>query len=119
MSCINIHTEKVNNPCLSSIISRIGEGIKVRVNNFFIPHSVLVNDCAEHINATCDVHLPKTVSVTDIINKHLNVRCSIICSLSEVIEFLKVTPSDIQWITDDMGVFYEVESNVDWIIVTS
>ncbi len=49
----------------------------------------------------------------------LKVRASIVCSISEVVDFLRVTPTEIQWITDDMGVFFDVESNVDWIIVTS
>ena len=40
-------------------------------------------------------------------------------SVSEMVDFLRVTPTEIQWITDDMGVFFDVESNVDWIIVTS
>jgi hypothetical protein len=120
MSCVNAHTEDVVGSCLSATTSRIGEGIKARANNLFAPQSVSVTDCARnHIEAICDVYLPKSVSVTDVIKRHLGVRCSIVCSLSEVVEFLNVTPADIQWITDDMGVFYEVESNVDWIIVTS
>lgn len=120
MSCINVHTKDVVGSCLSATITRIGEGIKARADNLFGPLSVSVTDCVnKHIDAVCDVYLPKSVSVVDSIKKHLSVRCSIICSLSEVIEFLNVTPADIQWITDDMGVFYEVESNVDWIIVTS
>lgn len=41
---------------------------------------------------------------------------SIICSLSEFIEILKVSPEEVQWITDDVGVFYEVESNIEWIV---
>jgi hypothetical protein len=97
----------------------VGDGIKARAN-VFAPKAVSVTDCIkEHITAFCDAYLPNPVSVVDSIKKHLNARCSVICSLAEVIEFLNVTPSDIQWITDDVGVFYEVESNVDWIVVTS
>lgn len=119
MQCINVHTEDAVGSCLSISLSRIGDGIKARAN-VFAPKSVSVADCIkEHITAFCDAYLPNPVSVVDSIKKHLNARCSVICSLAEVIEFLNVTPSDIQWITDDVGVFYEVESNVDWIVVTS
>ena len=52
-------------------------------------------------------------------DKHIGVRCSIVCTLSEVVGYISVTPKEIQWITDDVGVFFDVESNVDWIIVTS
>ena len=49
--------------------------------------------------------------------EQLKVRCSIVCSLAEVEDYLEVTPAEIQWITDDMGVFYDVESNVEWKII--
>lgn len=49
----------------------------------------------------------------------INVSCSIICSLDQINEWMEVTPSEIQWITNDVGVFFEVRSNVDWVIVKS
>lgn len=99
MACINVHTEDTHESCLSLSVTRVcGGGINVHINH-----------------ATPPLH----VSTIDSIKKHLNVRTSIVCSLSEVVDFLRVTPAEIQWITDDMGVFYDVESNVDWIIVTS
>ena len=45
-------------------------------------------------------------------------RCSIVCSLAHVADFLEITPTEIQWITDDIGVFFDVQSNVEWIITT-
>lgn len=53
------------------------------------------------------------------IGERLSVKCSIVCTLVQIKEWLNVTPAEIQWITDDIGVFYDVESNVDWIVVTS
>lgn len=48
-----------------------------------------------------------------------DLKCSIVCTLEEVMPYLEVSPQEIQWITDDAGVFFDVESNVEWIIVTS
>lgn len=98
MSCISPHIQDTVGSCLSATISRIGDGIRVSVQSITEPIGVLLSDAVE---------------------KHLRVRCSIVCSLSEITDYLNVTPKDIQWITDDMGVFFDVESNVDWIIVTS
>ena len=50
------------------------------------------------------------------IGSNLIVRCSVVCSLSEFAKWLNVSPSEVQWITDDVGVFYDVKSNVEWII---
>lgn len=84
--------------CLSATISRVGSGMSVDI----------------------DKATPSFLATAvDTIKKHLSVRTSIVCSLSEMVDFLRVTPTEIQWITDDMGVFFDVESNVDWIIVTS
>lgn len=98
MACVNIHMQNVIGSCLSATISRVGGGLSVDIDKATPPF---------------------LVSAVDTIKKHLSVRTSIVCSLSEVVDFLRVTPTEIQWITDDMGVFYDVESNVDWIIVTS
>ena len=48
----------------------------------------------------------------------MKARCSIVCSLKELPKYLNVSPSEIQWISQDYGVIYDVESNVEWIIVT-
>lgn len=89
--------EDVMGSCLSATISRVGSGISARIHNLCPSLGVSVVDSEKHIKA----------------------RCSIVCSLSEVVAYISVTPKDIQWITDDMGVFYDVESNVEWTIVIS
>lgn len=49
----------------------------------------------------------------------LNILFSIVCSVAEIGNYLQVSPKDIQWITEDTGVIYDVKSNVNWIITTN
>lgn len=50
------------------------------------------------------------------IASHIKAQCSVICELADVGKYLDVTPVDIQWITDDLGVFFDIESNVEWVV---
>lgn len=120
MACINAHMEDVTGSCLSATISRIGNGINARIQNVMGSClSATISRVGSGISARIQNFCSTLgVSVADS-EKHIKVRCSIVCTLSEVVGYINVTPKDIQWITDDMGVFYDVESNVDWIIVTS
>ena len=52
------------------------------------------------------------------LTSRLKAQCSIVCKLAELGKYLEVTPADVQWITDDIGVFFDVESNVEWIVIT-
>lgn len=92
---------------ISGKVSRVGETPTIDISRVLqmvqakieiIGNSLLANitDCGERLRA----------------------RCSVICSLSDVY-YLNVSPDEIQWITDDVGVVFEVESNVEWIIVNS
>ena len=57
------------------------------------------------------------VEVNDVAKDgHLVARFGVICTVEAVNDYLNVTPADIQWITDDIGVFYNVEANVNWIV---
>lgn len=47
----------------------------------------------------------------------LDVACRMICSVSDLAAWLRVTPEEVQWITDDMGVYFDVVSNVEWTVV--
>lgn len=49
-------------------------------------------------------------------NNHLHVHCGIVCSLGSKF-YMRVSPTDIQWITPDCGIVYAVESNVNWEII--
>ena len=54
-----------------------------------------------------------------LLRENLKVRCSIVCSLAEMVEYLKVSPEEVQWITDEVGVFFDVRSNVEWKVINS
>lgn len=62
--------------------------------------------------------IPKFNAACSLIGERLKTTVGIVCTLSEVKKWLKVSPQEIQWITDDMGVYYDVVSNVEWIVVT-
>lgn len=51
------------------------------------------------------------------LHKPLDVACRLICSVSDLANWLRVTPEEVQWITDDMGVYFDVVSNVEWTVV--
>ena len=57
---------------------------------------------------------PLGLSVVDS-TPHLNLACDVVCSLENTV-WLRVTPEEVQWITDDIGVFYDVESNTSWTV---
>ena len=95
MSCINIDIRMMNEPLILST-ERIG-GIFTSVS--------LVGE-------------PLKISILDAI-LHPKVRCSIVCSIKELKNYLKVSPEDVQWITPEYGILYTVESDMDWIIVTN
>lgn len=65
--------------------------------------------------------LPITLASTNIsrADKPITVSCSVVCSIKELKNYLKVSPNDVQWITSDVGVIYNVESDMDWVIVTN
>lgn len=54
---------------------------------------------------------------TSRLNLPLDIDCRLVCSLSDLTAWLRVTPEEVQWITDDMGVYFDVVSNVEWTVV--
>lgn len=46
-----------------------------------------------------------------LIDKHLNLTCGIVCTIADI-HYLRVSPSDVQWITPDIGVVYQVTSDM-------
>ena len=120
MSCLNVHIDDAIGSCISANIHRIGGGIDVHIHDAINAYlSASISRIGNGISANIHNLTPTAVgSVTDL-GKHISARCSIVCSLLNVIEYINVTPDEIQWITDDLGVFFDVESNTDWIIVTS
>lgn len=95
MGCLNVRVTALHEQ-LGCIVTRIGEGIKVLANRVGEPLKVLSTDIAEH----------------------LAVRCNIVCTLGDL-HYINVSPEEVQWITDDIGIVYTVESDTNWIIVTA
>lgn len=80
---------------ITAVVSRIGEGLKA-------------------VGGMVGELIKVTASET---SERLQIRCGVVCSVSDYF-YLNVSPADVQWITDDVGVFFEVESNVEWRVLT-
>lgn len=93
MSCLNITVTNMSSP-LQVVAERLG-GIVLAV----IKSSNALN-----------------CSISDkLIDKHLKLTCGVVCTIADI-HYLRVSPSDVQWITPDIGVVYQVTSDTDWII---
>lgn len=90
---------------ISPLITKVNEGLICKVRRL------------NELLAKCFIRGERISIDVKCTHKPLNVKCNIVCTLKEVINRLSVTPSDIQWITPDYGIMYEVESNTDWIII--
>ena len=96
--------------CLSVNITKATEDFRVGVQRIGAQMSAYVEKTTPTlsvVNATCSL-----------IRERLKASVSIVCTLSEAKKWLEVSPLEVQWITDDMGVYYDVVSNVEWIITT-
>lgn len=57
------------------------------------------------------------ITIEDKHSNHLRVSCGIVCDVNDTGgKYLDVSPDEIQWITEDIGVIYTVYSNTDWEI---
>lgn len=104
MSCLNVRVSRIGDG-LGSQGSYAGERLKVRVSLVKKALSSIASDVSPHLKAKASR-----------IGNALVVKCSVVCSLSEFTKWLNVSPSEVQWITDETGVFYDIRSNVEWII---
>lgn len=48
--------------------------------------------------------------------RHLDLSCSLVCEVPGQI-FLRVSPQEVQWVTVNETITYNVESNIDWNII--
>lgn len=94
MSCLNVAIKKLGES-LALMIKRIG-GIAVEIHRYDKPIIVTASEASNH----------------------LKVVCGIVCSVADL-HYLRVSPQEVQWITPDEGVIYNVESDTDWIVLTS
>ena len=47
--------------------------------------------------------------------KPIQISFGLVCSTEELV-YMNVSPETVQWLTPDMGIIYEVTSNVNWQI---
>ena len=104
--------------CLSVNISRATDGLEVEMRKVAGGDmDVEITKASPSLNVALSI-IPKFNVACSLIGERLKATVGIVCTLSEVKEWLKVSPQEVQWITDDMGVYYDVVSNVEWIVVT-
>lgn len=120
MSCVEVNVKPIQQSIKGHCtVTRLGEGIKANINKLGQELKASIKNIGESIFINVS-ELSERIHATVLnTSSGLKVKCSIICALEDVGHYLEVTPADVQWITDDMGIFYDVESNVEWIIVTS
>ena len=106
MGCLKATVIHQDDPIISNV-ERIGGGITALINAIETNFKAIVNRSGGQLKA-----------ITEYTHKCLSVNVSVVCSLSDFY-YMEVSPAEIQWITDDMGVFFDVESNVNWIITTN
>lgn len=110
MACIKPKASVTDPGCMKVSVTRLAaEGLKAVVSRLGDSLDAFVQRVAGQELA---------VSVSRLASEGLKVRCGLVCSVAEV-RYLNVSPEEVQWITDDIGVFYNIESNTDWIVVTS
>ena len=100
--------------CLNASITRIGKGIVASLTDVathLLPSIRYKGGIIARVKSNTE---GIKVSANDIA-KHLNARVGIVCSLNKE-EYLRVSPNEIQWITDNVGVFFDVESNTNWLV---
>lgn len=102
MSCINVKINRISNSPIFEV-TRIGESIESTI-------TPLINSLKVCIPQIEELH----INIKSYINK-IKTNFSIVCSINDT-PYLKVSPEDIQWISPDYYVVYEVKSNTDWTI---
>lgn len=118
MACINGTVTNVSNGVNASVVN-LGGVLTAAYQQGYEHAKVSVNNLNPLIQATANRVGEELTANASILGQRLTGTVSIICSLADFVAILKVSPDEIQWITDDMGVFFEVESNVEWIVLTS
>lgn len=111
MGCINVKTSTNNRGI--NVIFNVNKPITVAVTPFVCNYNVECS-CTKGINVTTNIVPISNIIVTPHING-ISVKCGIVCSLADVI-YVRVSPQEIQWITEDEVIVYNVESNTNWII---
>ena len=116
MNCLDVILS-----CLSTsanlVVNRIGQSLDIAIdrcgNNIAVGIERLCSSLGVNIERYGNNLIANANDVLQ--NKHLNVTFGIVCNIGE--PYLRVSPSEVQWITSDEIIFYDVESNVNWQII--
>ena len=114
MACINVSVQTFS-PSIDVMLTTMRENLRV-YNRTDEQVKASVSSVGKSIKATSSLKRDKLSVSAARLGERFKATVSIICSLAEFVAFLEVSPDEIQWITDDLGVYYEVKSNVEWII---
>lgn len=101
--------------CLSILVGRIANDLNVscKIASETTRVSLLLDH--DNLNISCKI-TPDATSVSIVrIPSDLNITFGIVCSLADVL-YLDVSPNDVQWITEDTVIMYNVSSNTSWVI---
>lgn len=118
MACINGTVTNLSNGLYASV-ENLGGVLTAAYQQGYEQAEVTVTNLNPLIYATTNRVGEEMTADTSRLGDRLTGTVTMICSLADFVAILKVSPDEIQWITDDMGVFFEVESNVEWIVLTS
>lgn len=98
-------------------VDRVGENIATKVADVSYRLMVSAEDSKEHLHVSMTNEVCETNGClkTQVERRTMPmvVTLGIVCTRSEI-ALIEVTPEDVQWITPDMGVVYEVTSRVSW-----
>lgn len=111
MGCINVKVS--TNEKGINVTSKVTKPIDIVVTPF-ICNCDIECTCQGGINVTTHIMPISNINVAPKISS-INIKCGIVCSLADVL-FIKVSPQEVQWITDNDVIVYNVESNTNWII---
>ena len=111
MGCINVKVSTNNSGI--NVTSEVNKPIAVVVIPFICNCNVECS-CTNGINVITQIIPVSNAHVTPKINS-INVKCGLVCSLADVL-YVRVSPQEVQWITEDEVIVYNVESNTNWII---
>lgn len=92
---------------ITASASRVGEGVNVWLSRVSKGISVSLRSVSDTLRC-----YPTDAAL------HLNAKCSLVCTPAHIGDYLEVSPSETQWITDGVGVFFDVSSNMEWIVLT-
>lgn len=111
MGCINVKVSTDNSDI--NVTSKVNKPIEVVVTPFICDCNVECS-CINGINVITNIVPISNIIVTPHITG-ISVKCGLVCSLADVL-YVRVSPQEVQWITEDEVIVYNVESNTNWII---